>query len=349
MTNFSCPPLAASALICAFLLAGLGDGNAQSQSGQITNASPQKVKAYKTLNFGDNTEAVETKLTEIVANGQVQTDIDNVFLSETFWRSLFDTDGEYEPYKYDATHSTQSDKLESLMHYFKAKVGGEVLSSHNTAISVNCYLLGMGLNTTHPQEHGGLAIVEVSYNNADMGKLVDGFMQNYPNAQKRNKSYRFENTMYPGVFIEFERTFFSDMNPDMRAALSIPTEKFGITFPEPSKLSKEQLAVWEASMTKDGKTSQMNEYFPMVRTSLLEIKKNIESDKAVRLRLDPLTYLGWYDNRNYESIIYGGPRAVFASKQILGLHMHDYRQSIDSKGQTEKAKLKKESESATGF
>ena len=343
-TDFLRPPLTAGSLICAFLLAGLGDSDAQSQSEQISNVSPRIVKAYKTLNFGDNADTVEHKLTEIVANGNERTDIDNVFLNEIFWRSLFDTDAEYEPYKYDATHSTQSDKLESLMHYFRETVGGEVLSCGNTAISVNCYQLGIGLNTIHPQEHGGLAIVAVSYKVFDSDKLVDGFMQNFPNAQKENKSYRIESTMYPGVFLEFERTMFSDINPDRRATLSIPTEKFAVSFTELSKLSKDQLVAWETLMTQNDKTN-VNEYFESVKTSLLELTKSMESEKS----LDSLTYQGWYNSGQYAQTIYGAPSAVFASKQILGSHMNNYRQSFEDEDQKEKAKLKKESESSTGF
>ena len=94
-------------------------------------------------------------------------------------------------------------------------------------------------------------------------------------------------------------------------------------------------------MTQDGKTSKVNEFFESVKTSLLELAKNIESQKAARLRLDPLTYLGWYDNRQYEAIIYGGPRAVFASKKILGLHMSNYRGSLESKEKAEKTQKKK--------
>ncbi len=105
-----CKSLAASALICVFLLAGLRDGNAQSQSEQTTNASPQKVKAYKTLNLGDNTETVVKKTSEIIgeenANDYAEPDI---YSSETFGRALFDTDAEYESY--------QSEKLESLKNY----------------------------------------------------------------------------------------------------------------------------------------------------------------------------------------------------------------------------------------
>lgn len=337
------------AFICALLLAEVVSAFAQPQSEPTNNVSAQNAKAYKTLNFGDSAATTERKLPEVVENGEVQTDIDNVFRRETLWRSLFDSDAEYEPYKYDPSRSTQSEKLESLMRYFRETVGGEVLYCNNTAIAVNCYQLGMGLNTTTPEEHGGLAIVEVVYRTFDLDKLIEGFTQNFPNARKDKKSYKIESTVYPGVFLEFERTLFLDANSDRKATLSIPTEKFSFAFTEPVKLSKEKLAVWEGLMAQDGKTSQIKEFFESVKASLLELAKNIEIQKATRLRLDPLTYLGWYDNRQYEAIIYGGPKAVFASKQILGLHMNNYRQTLEAKDQAEKAKKEKESKASTGF
>jgi len=332
--------LLASAITCAFLLAGPQCCRAQSQSQHLNNASTQIVKAYRTLNFGDNTATVDRRLAEILEASPEDTRGEPNYSRETFWRSLFDTDAEYEPYKYDATRSTQSNNLESLMRYFRP-LGIRVHTRGNSALYVSCYQLN--------DSTGRLVVVEVHYGPSDSGKLVEGFMQNYPNAQKMNKIYRFENAKYPGVSIEFERTFFSDINPDRRATLSIPTEKFAFSFTEPSKLSKEQLAVWDGLMAREGKPSQMSEYFESVKTSFLGFLKEVATSKPTRLRLDSLTYQGWYDNRQYESIIYGSPTAVFASKQILDPIMNSYHESVMSKDQKEKAKLKKESESSTSF
>ncbi|MGB7748686.1 MAG: hypothetical protein WBN75_15535 [Verrucomicrobiia bacterium] len=330
----------------------LQTNNAESQSGQTANALSQNVKAYKTLVFGDNTVTVEKKLPEIIVGAQGTINDDNNLLleSETFWRSLFDSDAEYEPYKYDHTHGTQSDKLQPLMRYFKEKVGVGRRSLGNSAIDVDCYLLGVGLNTTHPKEHGGLAIVEVTYRTSDISNLVETFMQNFPDAQKKNRSYRVESTLYPGVFLEFERTLFSDVNQDRRATLSIPTGKFTFLFTELSKLSEDQLALWDKAMTQDGKTKQRNEYYESMKTSLLGFAKDTETEKPTQLILDPLTYQGWYEaNGEYEPIIFGAPCAVFASKTILDSHMNKYRQTVEAKDKADKAKLKKESESSTGF
>jgi len=336
--------------------ATLQANNVESKSGQNTNVSPQIVKAYKTLSFGDNSETVNNKLAEILGvPDSVNVDGKIVSLNETFWRSLFDTDADYGPFTFDSTKATQSNKLRSLMGFFE-KDTITVHSCANSAISVDCYQLYDTVS-----QGGSLAAVEVSYITFDLDKLVAGYMQNYPNARKENKSYKFENTMYPGVFIEFERTFFTDINQDMRATLSIPTEKFTITFTEPAKLSKEQLAVWEALMTKDGKTTQLDEYFASVKTMFLDFVKSVESDVPTSNtpngpkkrrpvnRLDALSYQGWYDSSIYNSLIYGHPNAVFASKQILEPLMNNYRQSIEAADQEQKAKLKKDSDSSSGF
>jgi hypothetical protein len=116
------PRIVAISGICALLVA-VQAGHAQSRP----EVSPQVVKAYRTLSFGDNTETVDRKLAEIVGEEHAKSTIaeTDIYHSETFWRSLFDTDAEYEPYRYDATHSTQSDKLESLMKYFHSHPIGD--------------------------------------------------------------------------------------------------------------------------------------------------------------------------------------------------------------------------------
>lgn len=272
------------------------------------DASQQKAKAYKTLNFGDNAEIVENKLGEIIdakpvdynnpfhhdpGSGSIDSNetYDDDRFGETFSRSLFDTDAEYEPNKFNHQHGEFPESFKPLMNYFKHDVGITVLRGGNNVISLNCFLLN-----SKPHGNGGLAIVEVSYLTFDLDKLVEGFMQNYPNAKKQAKSYKIESTMYPGVFLEFERTFFSDINQDRRATLSIPTKKFTFTFTELSKLSNEQLGVWDSLMTKDGKTTQRNEYYESMKTAFLGFVKDIESEKSTGPRLEPLTYQGWYDN-----------------------------------------------------
>jgi hypothetical protein len=155
--------------------------------------------------------------------------------------------------------------------------------------------------------------------------------------------------MYPGVFIEFERIVISDISADRRATLSIPTETFTFSFTNPGKLSKQQLSQWNELMVRDGKTSQMNEYFESMKSSFLGFLAEVVANKPTRLRLDALTYQGWYDNPKYESIIYGAATAVFASRQILDPIMSNYRKSIDSEDQIGKAKLEKESKSSTKF
>ena len=143
-----------------------------------------------------------------------------------------------------------------------------------------------------------------------------------------------------------------NVNPDRRAKLSIPTEKFTFAFTEPSKLSTDQLAVWETLMKLDGKTSRISDFIESVKTQLSEFAKNMASKK--KLDSYSVTMLGLdrgpsRSSQDYASIIFGAPSAVFASKKILDFHMNDYRQSIEAKDQARKAKLKKESDSSTGF
>ena len=314
----------------------------QSQSGQIANTSPQIAKAYKTLNFGDNSDMVDNKLVEILGDTYgIYTGDHTIALEETFWKSLFDTDADYEPYKFDGTLISQSDKLTSLMHYF-GSLAVVVHSSRNSATSVECYQL-------HDSGHGSLAVVKVSYITFDVDKLVEGFMQNYPNAQKETKPFKIENVIYPGITLEYERLFFSDINQDRRAMLSVPSKNITFVFTEPSKLSQDQLAVWNSGMTMAGKTD-INEFFESVKASLLQLVKNIDSDDETRKRLvqnlDPMAADGWKD---YSHKIYDAPYAVFASKQILDPLMNNYRQSIETADQEQKAKLKKESDSSSGF
>jgi hypothetical protein len=149
----------------------------------------------------------------------------------------------------------------------------------------------------------------------------------------------------------------SDINSDRRAKLSIPTGTFTFSFTDLSKLSKEQLAIWDASrkeaIVQDGKIPEMEEYFESVKTSIVELEKSMKSDK----KLDDysLTTLGWAgefqngSHKSYDPIIYGDPSAIFASKQILDPLMNNYRKSIEDEDQKEKAKLKQQSDSSSGF
>jgi hypothetical protein len=220
------------------LLAGLPLCGAQTGKADL-----QPAKAYKTLNFGDDRETVERKLADIVADGkQENAPPEYIEHTDTLWKSLFDTAQEYEPYKFDGTRSTQSDKLSSLMRCFQESVGVEVSSCRNSAFSVTCYLL----NNKPKHGNDGLAVVEVSYERArtsraagpmpseDPNKLTETLTQSFPNARKDSKSYQIESTVFPGLFLVYNRIFYLDVGQNRKAVLSIPTQEFSFAFTEPS-------------------------------------------------------------------------------------------------------------------
>ena len=308
-------------------------------------STASKIKAFKTLNFGDAFDTVNQKLVEIVVGGKEYDEPANLdYIGETFWRSMFDSDADYEPYKFDSTTTKQSKKFSSLKNYFKDNVGVVVHSSENSAMLLVCYCLGV--NSTTPQlKGGGLAIVKVDYHKSDIEKLVDGFRQNFPNAIKSDKAYNIESTMYPGVFLTFSSTVYEDSSVDRKATLTVPTEIFTFTFQETAKLTKDQSDLWNVLMAKDGKTTQLDEYVQSVKTSLVELAKIMQAHKT----LEPITYQGWYNCSDYVSLIWGDPKAIFASKQMLGMQISNYNQAKAAKDLAEKEKLKKESESSTGF
>ena len=210
-------------------------------------------------------------------------------------------------------------------------------------MSVSCYCLGS--YSTKSKMQIGLAVVEVNYSKPDVEKLVAGFIQKFPNVQKSEKLYKIEGTMFPGVFLEFSQTIYEDINADRKAILSVPTGVFNFTFTDPSKLTKDQLDAWNALMTKDGKSTQINDYFQSVKNALLDLAKNMQANKT----LDDITYQGWYYGSYNDSLIWGSPKALFVSKTILGTQFNNYIQSIAAKDQAEKAKSKNESDASTGF
>ena len=67
--------------------------------------SAQTIKAYRTLNFGDDSNTVKRKMVDLFpADGKplhgVGTKDGQLRHSETFWKSLFDSDAEYAPYRF---------------------------------------------------------------------------------------------------------------------------------------------------------------------------------------------------------------------------------------------------------
>lgn len=214
--------------------------NGVTQPEQNANPSPQKIKAFKTLNFGDDTETVKEKLSEILGSSAGYDYGHYLKYNETFWRALFDTDAEYEPYKFNLDYmADQSYKLRSLMTYFGENGGGivgvNVISGKNDLISAHCFQFD------HGKENGGLAVVHISYLKYDLDKLVAGFIQNFPNAKKGITHYKIElNPTYPGAFIELNVNYLLDINKDRKAKLTFNTEKRTVTFTEKSQLSESE-------------------------------------------------------------------------------------------------------------
>ncbi len=244
-------------VVVGIVLIQVSGANAQlnsldSQTGQNTNASPQVVKAFKTLNFGDDTQTVKDKLGAILGNDPLDQSFYRQNDDEVFWKALFNSDAEYEPYKYDGdVTSDQSDKFQSLRRYF----GLELVSGKNDVIWVRCFQLnGNGrLNDKGEVENkgfGGLAVVQVIYIKSDLDKLVAGFGQNYPNARKENKHYKTELLpSYPGAFLEYDETIYSDTNQDRRAELLFPAGKNTVTYTDKCQLSESDKALLSDKVT----------------------------------------------------------------------------------------------------
>ena len=324
INNFMCGQVAASLLVCSFLLAGLETGAAQSKSepnAKPENVSTPPIKAYKTLNFGDDRNSVEKKLSEIFDGAKASGNYSyHITATETFWRALFDTDAEYEPYKFNENYmAEQSPKLDSLMQYFKHEV--EVISCKNDVITANCFLINKGRKVGNDLQESELAIVEISYKTFDQDKLTASFMQNFPNAKKEDKKTKSELPIFPGAFIEYEETIVSDINQDRKATLTIPKGTIKCTFTELAQLSKGQKAVLEKAMTQTGQTD-LNEFYESTKTMISNQVKDVKP---------------------------AAPKAVFASKQILGTHLEEHRKFTASSDRTGKAKLKKATDSASGF
>jgi hypothetical protein len=132
--KLSLPEIAVIAFLLLSFFSNSVKGQAQSLPGQGSNTLALDQKAYKTLNFGDTTETVKHKLNEIVTDANGDPNFDNIipYHEEIFWRSLFDTDAEYEPYKYDGNTDSQSEKFNSLMNYFASR-GMTMYSQQNSA------------------------------------------------------------------------------------------------------------------------------------------------------------------------------------------------------------------------
>ena len=115
-------------IIASFLVLPI-DGDAQSRPGGSTNAVEQIKKAYKTLDFGDDTKTVERKLSDLVGGFETKDSgvVVPINYGEMIWISLFNSKKEYE--SFDDT--VQMKRSESLSQTF----GIELLSYENSAFS----------------------------------------------------------------------------------------------------------------------------------------------------------------------------------------------------------------------
>src|ERR1700722_11008056 len=105
-------------IVCAIQVFSRSDDSVHSND-LLTN-----VKAFRSLNFGDNVETVEHKLTEILApesngNSVEENDID-LISDDRIWSSLSDNDAEYDAYqKMTATMSNEGNtEPDPLRRYF---------------------------------------------------------------------------------------------------------------------------------------------------------------------------------------------------------------------------------------
>jgi hypothetical protein len=261
--------------------------------------------------------------------------------TDVVWAALFDADEERKAF------TSQPNNRGAFAKYLNETVGVEIISSKNSALSIDCYQMGKWLENNPNGGDGKLAIVVISYKTTDLDKLVAGFMDAYPSALREYRRGKVQSTVFPGVFLEFQKPYLRDVTGELRALLFLPAGTFTFTFTELTNLSQPQATVWEALMNQDGKTSQLSDYFATVKGSLLDAARQMNSAK----KLDDysLTLVGWQQSEVLSSEIYGQPVAVFCSRPVLDNYLNTYRRSVGPAEKEKRENLKKEADSATKF
>ncbi len=170
-------------------------------------------------------------------------------------------------------------------------------------------------------------------------------MQAFPNATKTNIYITMGNELLPGLSCEIEYALCEAVSPDVQAELLATTGKVNFTFTELSKLSKEQLSVWEVLSQQSGKAQNVNEYYDLTKARYVEVLKNVQSKAEPHV---DFRYDGW--DQGVAQLVYdGSAHSQFTSRQILGFHMKNYRRYMEDKAQKEKDALKKRLDNSNGF
>ena len=324
------------------------------QSSAAENSLP-KVKAFNTLNFGDDEVTARKKLAQLfeisvdsVEESRIRRGIDSIEydLAEDFGL-LLKIDGENEAYQSNPKNDAQY--YSSLREYFK-RVGGSVEYKSfyvtNSTFSVFCLVFNVASS-----QGSGLAYVNVTYNSIGGQELAEKFKQNYPNAKSENKTLSDEQlvkgvSLPGGAFINFlhddpdlnvyrehQAVVITDTTPERKATLIIPANGFQFILPSPANLSPQQQNIWEHIMHQTSDATRLEDFFDLMRSSLLK------------------------DERLNHPV---QPTATFNSKQILQFHLNkfrnEYRESVEKQKQAaDKAQKEteiqqnKEKEKATGF
>ena len=305
--------------------------------------SNHKLKAYKSLDFGDATADVEDKLTKILVGPNAKPS-DYYSSSETPVR----IDEDVMPHQL-FPEEIDPEKVK-LQNYFGREKAVEIVSASgsNDLLYATCVLFK---NNRQAIPNSGLALVEVRYKDVSQETLVAKFLESYPKAKKGAEEFSVPSDKHPGISIRFERGYFVDSASEVEAKLSVPTKRFRFVFKELTELTTEEMRVWTQLAKREGDGATTEQYFQFVKTTLTNAQEQIiaaNADNVGRYPFSPLAYWGWYQSNGLTQTIYGPPILTVKATAMITYHLLNYRRSIDeawdAKQREEKAKAEKASD-----
>jgi hypothetical protein len=350
--------------------------NTARQTPDSAPGASASVKAYKTLNFGDEVDAIKQKLTEICGVNAEESPDSGLPL-----RDLFDTPKDAAAYDYDESelvqkvlaNSTTTDptsveaikdverlkkqgideKLlermknhDSLKRYFgehSYPIRIDTVSAGNEAISVRCYVI------VPPPEYSDIWDEEANRSiRIERTPEEMRLMQQNSGLAIVSVSYKkFERDKLVSLFLEnfpnAKKEGITDKSALPFAGLTLP----GIILTTTGNIYRDITVDKRAALSiSSGTTCAFTELSKLSKGEL------VIYDRAAALTGKEVTEL--YDLLKTQTLaaVKDTPNtanAVFASRKILGFQMSNYRQLLAAKAAKEKAKKKKQEDGATGF